>query len=424
MKAFMGKQVDYSTEIIAGITTFLTMSYIIFINPDILSNTGMDKTALIIVTALVSGIITIITGVLTNLPIAMAPGMGLNAFFTFSLVLGEKINWQTALGIVFISGFVFFILTLTGFRKKIVKAIPKDLVLAITVGIGIFISFIGLQNMGLIVRDPQTFVKAGSFTPKVIMGILGFIIIIILEIKKIKGSLLFGIFFTTILSIILGYANLPKSIVSFNLDISKLLFKIDIIGALKIGFLAPIFSLMFVDMFDSIGSIIGLSKSGGFENEDGTIPKISLLLGIDAVATMFGAMLGTSTTTTYIESAAGISSGGKSGLTSITTGLMFILAIPFVPLIAVVPSYATAPALIMVGYYMIKNIHKIDFNDISIGLPSFIILIMIALSYSISTGLAFGFLLFTAIKIVKFEFKAIQPTMWFINLLCILFFIF
>ncbi len=424
MKSFMGKKVDYSTEIIAGLTTFLTMSYIIFVNPDILSNTGMDKTALIIITCIVSGIITIITGLLTNSPFAMAPGMGLNAFFTFSLVIGQKIRWETALGMVFLSGLVFFILTLTGFRQKIVKAIPKDLVIAITVGIGIFISFIGLQHLGLIVKDPQTYVKVGEFTPTVIIGLIGFFFIILLDIKKIKGSLLFGIFFITLLSIIFGYNELPENLFSFNIDVSKIFFKIDILGALKIGLIAPIFSLMFVDLFDSIGTIVGLSEKAGLKNEQGDISQISKLLGIDAIATMIGALFGTSTTTTYIESAAGISSGGKSGLTSITTGILFILAIFFVPIIAVVPSYATAPALIMVGYAMIKNIGKINFKNIETGLPSFILLIMISLSFSISTGIALGFILYTIIKIIKFEFKEISITLWIINLLSIAFFVF
>jgi AGZA family xanthine/uracil permease-like MFS transporter len=424
MGTYAGQEVNYKTEIIAGMTTFLTMSYIIFINPDILAKTGMDRGALIVVTALVSGIITIITGIFTNTPFAMAPGMGLNAFFTFVLVMGQKIRWETALGIVFISGFVFFILTLTGFRSKIVEAIPKDLIMAITVGIGIFISFIGLQNIGLIVKDSQTFVKVGPFTSEVIIGLLGFLIIIILEIRKIKGSLLFGILITTFISLLLRYGNLPKSIMSFNIDISKIFLKVDILGALKIGFIAPIFSLMFVDLFDSVGSIIGLSRSANFIKDDGSIPKLSKLLGIDAIATMIGALFGTSTTTTYIESAAGISSGGKSGLTSIVTGLMFIMAIFFVPLIIIVPPYATAPALIMVGYAMIKNIGEINFKDIRVGLPSFIILIMIALSYSISTGLAFGFLLYTLIKLIKLEFKDISGTLWVINLLCMCFFVF
>ncbi len=424
MKNFMGKNVDYPTEIIAGFTTFLTMSYIIFVNPDILSNTGMDKTSLIIVTCLVSGIITIITGIFTNSPFAMAPGMGLNAFFTFSLVLGQKIRWETALGIVFLSGFIFFILTLTGFRKKIVKAIPKDLVLAITVGIGVFISFIGLQNLGLIVKDPQTFVKAGSFTNEVLIGLSGFLLIIVLDIKKIKGSLLFGIFFITVLSIILGYNNLPEKLFSFSFDISKIFMKIDILGALKLGLIAPIFSLMFVDLFDSIGSIIGLSKKINEDKKNGNMPQLSKLLGLDAFATMLGALFGTSTTTTYIESAAGIASGGRSGLTSITTGILFVSAIFFVPIIAIVPTYATAPALIMVGFTMIKNIDEINFKDIGTGLPSFVIMIMIALSYSISTGIALGFLLYTIIKIIKFEFEDISITLWIINLLCLGFFVF
>jgi AGZA family xanthine/uracil permease-like MFS transporter len=412
-----------STEIIAGITTFLTMAYIIFVNADILSNTGMDKSALIAVTCLVSGIITIATGLLTKSPIAMAPGMGLNAFFAYSLVLGQEVSWQTALGIVFISGFIFLLLTIAGFRQRIVEAIPKELLSAIAVGIGVFITFIGMQNLGLIIDNPATLVSAGSLNQPVLIGLAGLLVMIILEIKKIKGSLLIGILTATVISIILGDTQLPQKVVAFELNITPIFAQIDVLGALKLSFIGAIFTMMFVDLFDSIGSILGLAQEADMVDKNGKIPVLGRLLSMDAIATMFGAFCGTSTTTTYIESASGISAGGRTGLTSITTGLLFLLAIIFVPLLAIVPTCATAPSLIMVGFFMMKNIVKIDFKNIEIGFPSFIIIMMIALSFSISTGLAFGFLSYSAIKIFLGKLKEIRPALWIINLLCIGYFI-
>lgn len=420
---FMGKNICYSTEIIAGITTFLTMAYIIFVNPDILSAAGMDRASLIVVTCLVTGIITIVTGVLTNSPIAMAPGMGLNAFFAFSLVLNEKIRWEQALGIVFISGLVFFLLSLGGFRKKILKAIPSELLNSIAVGIGVFIAFMGLQNMGIIIKSDATMVSAGKISGTILIGLSALMLMIILEIKKIRGALLIGIVFATFVSLLTGDAAFPDKLVSLNIDISPVFGKLDIIGALKISFIAPIFTLMFMDLFDSMGSLLGLAREAEMIDDKGEIPNMGRLLGIDAAATMLGAVSGTSTTTTYVESASGISAGGRSGLTSVITGSLFLIFIIFVPVIMIVPKIATAPALIMVGFYMIKNIVKIDFADIEIGFPSFMIIIMIAFSYSISHGLAFGFLTFSILKIFKGKIREIKPALWFINILTLIYFI-
>jgi AGZA family xanthine/uracil permease-like MFS transporter len=412
-----------SVEIIAGFTTFLTMAYIIFVNAGILSKTGMDKAALIAVTCLVSGIITMVTGIFTKSPIAMAPGMGLNAFFAYTLVLGQGVPWTVALGIVFISGFVFLLLTWAGLRQKIVEAIPHELLSAIAVGIGVFIAFIGLQNMGLVIDNPATLVAHGPLKRTVLIGLVGLLTMIILEIKKIKGSLLIGIVLATVISIITGDTPLPEKIAAFELNIAPIFGKIDIIGALKFSFIAPIFTLMFMDLFDSIGSILGLAQEAGMIDKKGKIPMLDRLLTIDAGATMFGAVCGTSTTTTYIESASGIASGGRTGLTSITTGVLFLLAIIFVPVLTIVPPWATAPALIMVGFFMMKNILKINFKNLEIGFPSFIIIIMIALSFSISTGLAFGFLSFTAIKLFQGKWHDIKPTLWVIDVLCLVFFL-
>jgi AGZA family xanthine/uracil permease-like MFS transporter len=420
---FLGEKTNYTTEIIAGITTFLTMAYIIFVNADILSAAGMDRTGLIAITCIVSGVVTIIAGFVTNAPIAMAPGMGLNAFFAYTLVLNQKIEWQIALGIVFIAGFVFLLLTVTGLRKKIVEAIPQELLSAIAVGIGIFIAFMGLQNLGLVIDDKATLVKSGALTKTVLIGLAGLLTMIILEMFKIKGSLLIGIFFSTILSLILGEAALPDKFVSFETNMSMILGKLDILGALKISLLAPIFTMLFIDLFDTIGSLLGLSQQIEMADEKAKPLNLNRLFTIDASASMFGAVCGTSTTTTYIESAAGIASGGRTGLTAIVSGILFIAAIPLIPVFAIVPSHATAPALLMVGFFMMKNILKIDFKNLEIGFPSFIIILMIALSYSISTGLAFGFLSYSLIKIFRGKIREIKPALWVINLLCLLFFI-
>ncbi len=420
---FKTDEIKISTEIIAGFTTFLTMAYIIFVNPDILSMAGMDKSTLIIVTCLVSGIITILTGIFTDSPIAMAPGMGLNAFFAFSLVLNKGIGWEQALGIVFISGFVFLILSLIGLRKKLIKAIPGELLNAIAVGIGIFIAFMGLQNLGVIVKSDATMVSAGEMTWNILLGFVALLIMIVLEMKKIRGSLLIGILFVTIVSLITGETSLPEKLVSFKIDISNLFGKLDIFGALKISFIVPIFTLMFIDLFDSLGSILGLAGEAGLVDDKGEIPKLAKLLGLDAIATMLGALFGTSTTTTYIESASGIATGGRTGLTSIVTGSLFLIVIIFVPVIMVVPKNATAPALIMVGFYMIRSITKIDFSNVEIGFPSFIIIIMIAFSYSISFGLAAGFVTYSLVKVIKGKVKELKPALWLINIMSILYFI-
>ena len=422
-RKFLGEKANYYTEVIAGITTFLTMAYIIFVNASILSATGMDKTGLIAVTCIVSGVVTIIAGLVTNSPIAMAPGMGLNAFFAYTLVINQNIDWKIALGIVFIAGFIFLLLTVTGLRKKIVEAIPKELLSAIAVGIGIFIAFMGLQNLGLVIDDKVTLVKSGPLTTTVLIGLAGLLIMIVLEIYKIKGSLLMGIFFSTILSLILGEAALPEKFVSLETNISEIFGQLDIIGALKISFLAPIFAMLFIDLFDTIGSLLGLSQQIQMADENAKLPNLDRLFTIDASASMFGAVCGTSTTTTYIESAAGIASGGRTGLTATVTGILFIVAIPFIPIFAIVPPHATAPALLMVGFFMMKNILKIDFKNVEIGFPSFIIILMIALSYSISTGLAFGFLSYSLIKIFRGKIMEIKPALWVINVLCVLFFI-
>ncbi len=416
------RQTSIKIECMAGLTTFLTMAYIIFTNPDILSDTGMDREALIAVTCIVSAIATIAVGLFANAPIAMAPGMGLNAFFAYSLVLGDKVPWETALGVVFLSGLFFWILSLLGLRKKLVEAIPPSLVSAISVGIGLFITFIGLKNLGVIVQGTEaTLVKAGQLKPTVLIGMFGLVVMLFLEITKTRGALLVGIIFSTILAAILGYIPKPEQWITSTLNLSKVALRLDIIGALKWSLFGSIFTLMFIDMFDSVGTLVACCHQANMVDEKNRIKGLGMLLGLDAVATMVGALLGTSTTTAYIESAAGIEQGGRSGLTSIVTGIFFLLALVFVPIVEIVPRYAAAPALIMVGLFMMKEVKKIDFTDLSEAFPSFIIIVMIALSYSISTGLAFGFISFAMMKLISGKIRDVKPAMWIIVIFSLLF---
>jgi len=415
------KQTSIRIEAIAGLTTFLTMAYIIFVNPAILSDAGMDKNALIAVTCIISAAATIAVGVFAKAPIAMAPGMGLNAFFTYSLVLGDKINWETALGIVFLSGLFFLLLTVLGLRRKIVEAIPPALISAISVGIGLFITFIGLVNLGVIVDNQATLVSAGRLTPTVLIGLAGLLVMLFLEIKRIRGALLIGIIFATVLAELFGYTEKPTQLVSLHLDISAVVLNLDILGALKWSLLGPIFTLMFMDMFDSVGTLMACCRQADMVDEKNKVRGLDRLLVIDAAATMAGAVLGTSTTTAYVESAAGIEQGGRSGLASIITGVLFLVAMLFAPVVGIVPQFATAPALIMVGLFMVKEVNKIDFTDLQEAFPAFIIMVMIALSYSISTGLAFGFISFTLTKTVAGRAKDIRLAMWIIAVLSVVF---
>ena len=417
---FESRQTSIRTELVAGLTTFLTMAYIIAVNPAILGAAGMDKEALIAVTCIMSGLASLAVGLLANAPIAMAPGLGLNSIFAY-LVVSEKMDWPTALGIVFIAGCFFLILTGLGLRRRIVEAIPTSLISAIGVGIGLFITFIGLQDLGLIVNNEATLVGAGPLNLNVLIGILGLLVMVYLETKKIPGSLLAGIVIATIAALIFRRIDLPSQYVSSNLDISPIAFKLNIIGALKWGFFGSIFTFMFIDMFDSIGTLVACCHKAQMADKQGRIKGLDKLLGIDAVATMVGAVLGTSPTTAYAESAAGIEQGGRTGFTSLVTGILFLLALLFVPIVEVVPKYATAPALIMVGLFMVREVKRIDFANMEEAFPSFIIMVMIALSYSISTGLAFGFVSFTLIKTLLGKAREIKPAMWIIAALSVLF---
>jgi len=414
------RKTNVRVEIVAGTTTFLTMAYIIFTHPNILAPTGMDKTALIAVTCLISALGSILAGVIGKAPIAMAPGLGLNSIFA-GLVVTGKMDWQTALGVVFLSGLFFLVLTLVGLRRKIVEAIPVSLISAIGVGIGLFITFIGLTDLGIIVDSEFTLVSAGPITPKVLIGLAGLLVMIFLESRQIRGSLLIGIGVSTLLAVLTGQVGLPQRAVSLDINIRPIALKLNILGALKWGFMGSIFTLMFVDMFDSVGTLVACCHQARMVDERGKIRGLDRLLGVDAAATMIGAVMGTSTTTSFAESASGIEQGGRSGLTAVVAGLFFLLALLFIPIVQIVPKYATAPALLMVGLFMMRQVKQIDFGNLAEAFPSFIIIVMIALSYSISTGLAFGFVSFVAIELVSGQVRQVKPAMWVIASLSVLF---
>jgi AGZA family xanthine/uracil permease-like MFS transporter len=351
----------------------------------------------------------------------MAPGMGLNAFFAY-LVVSEKMDWETALGVVFLSGLLFLLLTALGLRKRMVEAIPASLISAIAVGIGLFITFIGLVKLGVVVDDEHTLVAAGPITTTVLMGLFGLLVMVFFEMRRISGGLVIGILAATALALLLDEdTTMPQSIISAHLNVRAVCFKLNILGALKWSFFGTIFTLTFMDMFDSVGTLVACCHQAKMVDKDNRIRGLDRLLGIDAVATVVGALLGTSTTTAYVESAAGIEQGGRTGLTSIVTGVLFLLALLFVPIVGIVPAYATAPALIMVGLFMAKEVKSIDFSNLEEAFPAFIIVVMIALSYSISTGLAFGFISFTLTKVVSGKAKEIKPAMYVIAVLSLLF---
>lgn len=407
-------------EVIGGITTFMTMAYIIFVNPAILGDAGMDRGALITVTALSAAMGTLLAGLFANVPFALAPGMGLNAFFTYSLVIGRGVPWETALGIVFLSGVFFLFLSLGGIREKIANAIPLCLKISVTGGIGLFIAFIGLKTLGVVAPNPATIIGLATFTPEILIGALGLFVAVILEVRKVKGGILIGIIVSTVVGMLTGYAELPKEIISLPPSIAPIAFKLDILGALKLSLLGPIFSFMFVDLFDSLGTLIACSKEIGITDRKGKVKDLGKMLYTDVISTIFGSILGTSTVTTLSETAAGIAAGARTGLASVVTGSLFLLALFFTPLVGVVPAYATAPALIIVGVYMFKNICELDFTDFKTMFPAFITIIMMPLTYSISIGLALGFISYILIHLGTGEHKKINLTLYFIGALSVL----
>lgn len=410
------------TELVAGIITFLTMSYILVVNPNILSAAGMDKSALFTATALASVLGTLFMAFIPNLPIAQAPGMGLNSFFAFSVVLGLGYSWQMALTAVFIEGIIFILLTFFNVRELIVKSIPSTIKYAIPVGIGLFITLLGLQNAGLIVKDDNTMLTLGSMSdPHVWVASLGLILTAVLYFKNVHGSFLIGIVAATIFGLILGLVQMPTGgLVSLPPDISPVFVKFEWSNIFTLDMLIIVFTFLFVNLFDTIGTLLGVASKIGITDKDGSFPQIKKALFADALGTTFGAVLGTSTVTSYVESASGVAAGGKTGLTSLSTAMMFVLALFLAPLFLMVPASATAPALILVGLFMITSVVKINFSDMTEALPAFLTIVMMPFAFSIAHGIVFGMLSFVFLKALSGKWKHISITMWVIFVLFII----
>lgn len=409
------------TEIVAGIITFLTMSYILVVNPNTLGATGMDKSALFTATALASVLGTLFMAFIPNLPVAQAPGMGLNSFFAFSVVIGLGYSWQMALTAVFIEGIVFIILTFFNVRELIVKSIPRTIKEAIPVGIGLFIAFIGLQNAGLIVKNENTMLSLGDMSnPHVWVASLGLIVTGVLYYRNVPGSILIGIIISTIFAVILGLVEMPtEGIISLPPDISPVFMKFEWENIFTLDMLIVVFTFLFVNLFDTIGTLLGVASKAGFIDKDGNFPQIKKALFADALGTTFGSMLGTSTVTSYVESVSGVAAGGRTGLTSVSTALMFALSLFLAPLFLMVPPSATAPALILVGLFMITSIVNINFANITESLPAFLTIIMMPFAFSIAQGIVFGMLSYVFLKASTGKFRHISVTMWVIFLLFI-----
>lgn len=446
---------DVKTEVVAGITTFMTMAYILAVNPSILSAAGMDQGAVFTATALASLIGTLLMAIFANYPFALAPGMGLNAYFAYTVVLGMGYSWEIALTAVFVEGIVFIVLSLTNVREAIFNAIPKNLKAAVSVGIGLFIAFIGLQNANIVIGgatllqlfslDEYNAVNGVEATFNdvgitVILAILGILITGILVIKNVKGNILWGILITWVLGIACQFAGLyvPNPELGFYgllpdfsgglsiPSIAPIFAKIDFSGIFSLNFVVVIFAFLFVDMFDTIGTLIGVSSKADMLDEDGKLPRIKGALLADAVATTAGAVLGTSTTTTFVESASGVSEGGRTGLTAVTTAILFGLALFLSPIFLAIPSFATAPALIVVGFYMLTNVVNIDFSDIAEALPCYICIASMPFFYSISEGISMGVISYVVLNVVtgKTKEKKISALMYVLAVLFILKYLF
>lgn len=409
------------TELVAGVITFLTMSYILVVNPNILSAAGMDREALFTATALSAMLGTLFMAFIPNLPIAQAPGMGLNSFFAFSVVIGLGYSWQMALTAVFIQGIIFVLLTLFNIREMIVKSIPPTIKHAIPVGIGLFITLLGLQNAGLIVKNENTMVALGAMSnPHVWVALLGLILTAVLYYKKVHGAFLIGIAVATIFAMILGLVHLPEgSLVSLPPDVSPIFLQFEWTNIFTFDMLIVVFTFLFVNLFDTIGTLLGVTSKIGITDENGDFPQLKRALFADALGTTFGAVLGTSTVTSYVESASGVAVGGRTGLTALSTAVMFVLALFLAPLFLMVPAAATAPALIIVGLFMITSVVKINFDDMTEALPAFLTIVMMPFAFSIAQGIVFGMLSFVFLKVLSGKFKHVSVTMWVIFVLFI-----
>ena len=409
---------NWRTEILAGCTTFVTMAYIIFVNPAILHETGMPLAAVVAATCLCAGFGSVLMGVLARYPIALAPGMGLNAYFTYSVVKGMGVPWETALGAVFLSGIAFLILTLVGVRQMIVAAIPQELYAAVAVGIGLFIAVIGLRNSGIIVANKDTLVGMGNLRkPETLLAIAGLLLIASLLAWNVRGAILLGILATTALGIVFGLV--PWQPQSYSVqDITATAFHLNIRGALGYGLIEIVFVFLFVDLFDNIGTLVAVGKQAKLFDKANQIPRVNRILLADATATVIGSLAGTSTVTSYIESAAGVAAGGRSGVTAITAGLLFCAALFVAPVVGAIPGAATAPALIIVGSLMIAHAAEIKWSNPVVSVPAFLTMVTIPLTFSIANGLAFGFSAYVILKIARGEFRTVS---WLVYLLAILF---
>lgn len=411
-----------STELLAGLTTFVAMAYIIFVNPSILEASGIPREAAVAATLWSAALCSIAMGLFSNLPIGVAPGMGINAFFAFYVCGTMGLSWQTALGAVFVSGVVFLILTITKLRILIIKAVPDSIKAAVVVGIGMFLAIIGFSSAGIVVKSDATMVTLGHIGDgKVFLSIIGMILISILLAYKVKGALIYGILAVTVLGMIFGLTPAPKSVGDvFSFDIPSFadtFMQMDVMGAINYGLITVIFTFTVVELFDNLCTLIGVTKDAGLMDKEGNVEGMEKALLTDSVGTMASAVLGTCTVTSYVESTTGIKEGGRTGLTAVVVGLFFFLAFIFAPLAGLIPAFATAPAIIIVGSMMMRNVKDIDFSDITESIPAFLTIAMMPLSYSIGNGFGFGFISYCLIKTFTGHVKEISPVMWLISIM-------
>ncbi len=397
------------TEAIAGVTTFLTMVYIVFVNPAILAGAGMDKGAVFVATCIAAAVSTLVLGLYANYPIALAPGMGLNAFFTFTVVLTYKYSWQQALAAVFCSGALFFVLSILRVREYVVQTVPRNLKLAISAGVGLFLGIIALEEAKIVVAHPATLVTLGDLkNPTALLCLVGFVLIVALNYRRVIGGTLIGILIVTLAGVPLGLANYA-GLVSAPPSLAPTLFQLDFSGLFEPTFLLVVFSFLFIDLFDNVGTLIGVSLRAGLLDEHGNLPRIRQALMADSFAAMFGSLIGTSTTTSYIESAAGVSAGGRTGLTAVIVALLFLLAPLFAPLAGMVPAYASAAALLYVACLMTRGLADIDWEDVTEYGPAVLAAVSMPLTYSIATGIGVGFVTYALAKILSGRFGEATP---------------
>ena len=411
-------------EILAGFTTFITMSYIIFVNPQIMSSTGMDFGAVFVGTCLAASIACFIMGFVANWPVGLAPGMGLNAFFTYSVVGEMGYSWETALGAVFLSGILFFIMSVTPLRKWMIDSIPTNLRIAMASGVGFFIGFIGLKNGGIIISNDATFLSLGDFSNiETLLSALGFLLIAILTIRNIKGSIIISILVITLISLTSGLVEF-NGVISYPPSLSPVFLKLDIIGAIDITMISIIASFLFVNLFDTTGTLFGVATRANFIDEKGNISNLDKALKCDSSTSIIGTFFGCAPVTSYVESSSGIEAGGRTGLTAITIGFLFLFSIFLSPLASIVPSYATSGALIYVSFLILSGLQKLDWTDLSELIPSLIIVVMIPLTFSIADGISLGFIAFIVMKIASGNIKTISSGSWFLTLIFVSKFIF